>query len=121
MHLAPQGATKCDYGISVPQSKCGAAVHHFARIAGQIPARSLQVGSGGSCLDGSWGQVPLGCSAQSGGDWSAHYKTGGVDHNEGCIHELYQLVCYDANKGTIYCHNYHANKILIKKSLHCLI
>jgi hypothetical protein len=30
----------------------------------------------------------LGCSAQTSGDWSAHYKTGGVNCNSG-----YSLVC----------------------------
>jgi len=47
---------------------------------------------GGKCLDGSWGQVPLGCSVQSGGDRAAHYKTSG-DTGPGCIHPHYQLVC----------------------------
>ena len=56
------------------------------------PGRSLQVGSGGKCLDGSWGQVPLGCSVQSGGDGAACYKTSG-DTGEGCISKIYQLVC----------------------------
>jgi len=50
-------------------------------------------GSGGSCRDGSWGQVPTGCSAQSGGDWAAHLKTGPTDNGPGCVHEAYQLVC----------------------------
>ena len=61
---------------------------------GEIPKRNLQVGAGGLCMDGSWGQVPLGCSAQSGsgGDWAAHYKTD-TDNGKGCIHSQYQLVC----------------------------
>jgi len=57
-------------------------------------------GSGGSCRDGSWGQVPTGCSAQSGGDWAAHLKTGPTDNGyyqadfaRPCVHEAYQLVC----------------------------
>ena len=52
----------------------------------------MVTGSGGPCLDGSMGSVPLGCSAQSGGDWAAHYKTSGVT-GAGCVHEHYQLVC----------------------------
>ena len=63
------------------------------------PGRSLQVGSGGKCLDGSWGQVPLGCSVQSGGDGAACYKTDG-DTGQGCISKMYQLVC--RGKGTFY-------------------
>ena len=56
------------------------------------PSTNLKVGSGGSCLDGSWGQVPVGCSVQSGGSGNAHYKTSG-DTGPGCIHENYQLIC----------------------------
>jgi hypothetical protein len=53
-------------------------------------------GSDGSCNDGAWGDVPLGCSAQSGGDWAAHYKTSGVN----CAGMLYQLVCRTASPTT---------------------
>ena len=59
---------------------------------GETPARSIQKGSGGTCRDDSWGAVPLGCSAQSGGDWTAHLKTG-TETLEGCIYLIYQLVC----------------------------
>merc|ERR1712241_772484 len=52
----------------------------------------MQIGSGGTCLDGSWGQVPVGCSVQSGGSWTARYKTS-TDNGAGCIHSDYQLVC----------------------------
>ena len=95
LHLAQPGANTCDNG-SVVQSECEAAVQIFASEAGKYPGRSMQVGSGGKCLDGSWGQVPLGCSVQSGGDWTPHYKTGNLDTGVGCIHEHYQLVCYDS-------------------------
>ena len=95
MHLAPPGANTCDNG-SVVQSECEAASQIFATDAGKTQERSMQVGSGGKCLDGSWGQVPLGCSVQSGGDWTPHYKTGNLDTGVGCIHEHYQLVCYDS-------------------------
>lgn len=50
-------------------------------------------------MDGGWGQVPRGCSVQTGGDGTAHYKTSG-DTGDGCIHQHYQLVCtkdYDSN------------------------
>ena len=71
---------------------------HECEAAGSMllpnPRRTLQVGDGGKCLDGSWGQVPLGCSVQSGrgGDRAAHYKTIG-DTGPGCISPVYQLVC----------------------------
>ena len=99
LHLAPGGAYKCDYGFTIDQSECEAAVRSFAESAGKIPGRSIQVGAGGSCLDTSWGQVPLGCSAQSGGDWAAHYKTD-TDTGNGCINLGYQLVC--AFTGEVY-------------------
>ena len=62
-----------------------------------FPKRRLDVGSGGSCLDGSWGQVPLGCSVQSGLSGLTHYKTSG-DTGPGCISKMYQLVCRDNGK-----------------------
>ena len=93
LHLASPGATACDYGVSVEQSDCETEVNRFAKMAGKTPGRGLQIGSGGGCLDGSWGQVPLGCSVQSGGDWAAVYKTDGIDNGDGCTHTMYQLVC----------------------------
>ena len=92
MHLAKPGANSCDHGFVV-QSGCEAAVQVFANETSKIPGRSLQVGSGGTCGRSGWGQIPLGCSVQSGGDWTAHYKTD-TDTGAGCIHENYQLVCY---------------------------
>jgi len=88
MHLAPPGSNSCDYGETVPKHECEAA----GSILSPNPGRTLQVGHGGKCLDGSWGQVPLGCSVQSGGDRAAHYKTSG-DSGPGCINPAYQLVC----------------------------
>jgi len=88
MHLAPAGSNSCDYGETVPWYECEAA----GSILLPNPARQLQVGQGGQCLDGSWGQVPLGCSVQSGGDGAAVYKISG-DSGPGCIHPMYQLVC----------------------------
>lgn len=87
-HLAPAGSHKCDYGVSASAAECQAAALGLAAN----PRRTLQTGSGGTCLDGGWGQVPLGCSAQTGGDNAAHYKTAG-DTGSGCIHAAYQLVC----------------------------
>ena len=93
MHLAPPGSKSCDYGETVPKHECEAA----GSLLSPNPRRTLQVGQGGKCLDGSWGQVPLGCSVQSGGDRAAHYKTSG-DTGPGCIHPHYQLVCRSSGK-----------------------
>merc|ERR1719159_1109780 len=108
-HLAPQGAVACDWGVSATQDQCEAAVQFLADQNDENPGRSLQIGSGGSCLDGSWGQVPGGCSAQSGGDWAAHFKTG-TPTSAGCAHQAYQLVCtgpgvlyHLAPKGAVTC------------------
>ena len=80
------------YG-SRSESQCSAAVAALAAEAGaNVSGRPLQIGSGGSCNDGMWGEVPIGCSAQSGGNWTAHYKTTG-DTGQDCISEVYQLVC----------------------------
>ena len=93
MHLAPPGSHTCDYGRTVLKHECQAASAQFY----PNPGRSLQVGSGGSCLDNSWGRVPLGCSVQSLGDGTAHFKTSG-DTGPGCIHQMYQLVCITEGK-----------------------
>ena len=89
MHLAPPGSSACDYGKTVTKNECQDAAALFYPNPGR---KDLQEGSGGRCLDGSWGQVPLGCSVQSGGDGAACFKKSG-DTGDGCIHEMYQLVC----------------------------
>ena len=91
-HLAPAQDVVCDYGEVASQAECESAVAGLADLFGLVPSRSLQVGSGGSCNGGSWGNVPLGCSAQAGGDWAAHYKTSGTNCNSG----VYRLVCSTA-------------------------
>ena len=63
-----------------------------AALLSPNPGKNLREGSGGRCLDGSWGQVPLGCSIQSGGDGGARFKISG-DTGKECIHQMYQLVC----------------------------
>jgi hypothetical protein len=88
-HLARAGAKKCDSGRPANQNECQAAVEQVAGTHGATPGRTLQVGSGGNCGDGGWGPVPPGCSAQSGGDWAAHWKTSGVN----CPSNAYRLVC----------------------------
>jgi len=98
-HMAPPGALRCDRGTSASRDQCDGATRHMASRVGRTPSRSMVVGSGGGCLDGGWGQVPIGCSAQSGGDWAAHYKTSGnhdgSHYRNGCVHTIYQLICSD--------------------------
>jgi len=93
-HFAPAGSVRCDYGHSVAQPLCALAI---GSISTHTPGRGMQVGSGGSCNDRSWGSVPRGCSVQSGGDWTAHYKTSGTVQ-DGCAHNMYQLVCDNSPK-----------------------
>ena len=93
-HFAPRGATACDYGVGPTQAECEAAVTSLAAMFGAAPARILQLGSGGTCIDSGWGSVPLGCSAQTAdwsptADWSAHFKSSGVNCNNGD----FTLVC----------------------------
>ncbi len=90
-HLAPAGQFACDYGSPATQNECGTAVAALASQAGRIPPNGIAIGSGGSCNDGSWGSVPLGCSAQTGGNWAAHYKTSGANCYVG--YGSYSLVC----------------------------
>ena len=86
--LALPGAHACNNGIPVPKSDC----ENAGKLLAPNPGRTLQVGSGGTCLDGGWGSVPKGCSVQTGGDRAAHFKTHG-DTGHGCIDSGYQLVC----------------------------
>jgi len=91
-HLAPVGSTTCDSGTNASSGECEAIVKSLATKNKRVPGRSMQFASGFEllepCNDSAWGSVPIGCSAQTGGDWAAHYKTGGVNCNRG-----YQLVC----------------------------
>jgi hypothetical protein len=93
-HLAPAGATACDSGANAPLHQCEAAVRQLARAVGKTPGRRLAYGGRrnarrGRCRRGGWGNVPRGCSAQSGGDWTAHYK----QHVVNCASSDYRLVC----------------------------
>jgi len=94
-HLAPRGASKCDYGVVATRSQCEAAVQQLASREGVTPGRGLQAGSANQCGGRGWGLVPLGCSAQTGGDWAAHFSVGPAE----CAHDHYQLVCsgYDTS------------------------
>ena len=89
----------------MPQEDCKAAALKFWPNPGR---HWLYVIQGGRCGDGSKGQVPLGCSIQSGGDGTAHYKVSG-DTGPGCISKAYQLVCKDESK----CFRYPSNMIML--------
>jgi len=91
-HLAPAGAAACDFGSSPDSAQCLVAVRRVADSRSVTLGRnSLQSGSGGSC-GSAWGAVPGACSAQSGGDWAAHYKSG-TPTTENCVRDNYQIVC----------------------------
>ena len=92
-HLAPMGAPVCDYGVTITRKECEAIANGLAKAAGRTPRRILQVWGNSGCLDGDWGQVPMGCSVQTGGDWTAYYKTSDTDSGDNCKNTLYQLVC----------------------------
>ena len=92
-HLAPKGATTCDYGTPAALGTCAAAVAEIAAALGKKPGRTMQRGKGGRCNDGGWGSVPLGCSAASGGDWTAHWKDRGVNC---AANGHFRLVCSGA-------------------------
>jgi len=96
-HLAPASTSACDYGVDVDQAGCEAAVAALAAAAGETPGNSMQTSSTSQCQnDGSWGLVPNRCSAQTGGDWTAHFKSTSTT----CMGQAnYQRVC--ANSGAI--------------------
>merc|ERR1719285_642028 len=87
-HLAPGGASTCDYGMNVGESECESTSAML--VSGPI-GRVLQIGSVGSCGDGAWGNVPPGCSAQTGGDNAAHFMQ--TDLMCSGYNSDYQLVC----------------------------
>ena len=45
---------------------------YLAEQAGRAPGRLIEGHGGGSCNDGGWGSVPLGCSGHTAGDWTAY-------------------------------------------------
>eukprot|EP00492_Amphilonche_elongata_P003876 TRINITY_DN424_c0_g1_i4.p1 TRINITY_DN424_c0_g1~~TRINITY_DN424_c0_g1_i4.p1 ORF type:complete len:215 (-),score=33.85 TRINITY_DN424_c0_g1_i4:531-1154(-) len=87
-HLAPPGAGTCDYGETVSSEDCEAVSAML--VTGPIGA-PIQRGSGGSCGDGAWGNVPPGCSAQSGGGNAAHYQS--IDLQCDSYHGITTTVC----------------------------
>jgi len=103
-HLTPPGSSRCDSGTTPTADQCLAAVQALADYEEQTMGRStLQQGSG--VCGTNWGKVPVGCSAQSGGDWAAHYSTSLVsssgssmtpEEELACVDHMYQLVCSGA-------------------------
>ena len=61
-HLAPAGATSCDWGSAVTQGECDPAVSWLAAQKQYKTGSSLVVGAGGTCENSGWGSMPLGCS-----------------------------------------------------------
>eukprot|EP00929_Paragymnodinium_shiwhaense_P000821 TRINITY_DN101028_c0_g1_i1.p1 TRINITY_DN101028_c0_g1~~TRINITY_DN101028_c0_g1_i1.p1 ORF type:complete len:1391 (+),score=428.75 TRINITY_DN101028_c0_g1_i1:112-4284(+) len=95
-HLAPPGDKDCDSGVAAKQEECEAAVQQLASSVGKAPKSKLKIGSGGQCMDTSWGQVPPACSAQTGKSWTAHFKTDGPACES--YGKIYQLVCSGKTK-----------------------
>merc|ERR1712222_127982 len=87
VHLAPGGSVTCDFGTPVSKDECETSVAYLAYAVHRLPRRTLRNGNSkgknGECLGGGWGNVPAGCSAQTGGDWAAHFKTG-PESEPGC-------------------------------------
>ena len=94
-HLAPSRATTCDAGEGANSSQCSDAVQFLASAVGQSPGRSMksEPDSGPESMDSDeeWDSVPVGCSVETGGDWTAYFKSAREDYNHG-----YQLVCSGA-------------------------
>ena len=103
-NLNPAGQTACEAGtLPATRDECAIAAALLAAEAGQTPTRSMQVGSSPNCgSSGScgcywiypWQAIPLTCSVQTGGDWTAHYKTSeAFEPPARCMNTAYQLVC----------------------------
>eukprot|EP00928_Gymnodinium_smaydae_P024609 TRINITY_DN19869_c0_g2_i2.p1 TRINITY_DN19869_c0_g2~~TRINITY_DN19869_c0_g2_i2.p1 ORF type:complete len:4265 (-),score=633.29 TRINITY_DN19869_c0_g2_i2:6-12800(-) len=92
-HLAWQGASECEHGSKIAEHECARVGAHVAATYGKQMKRGLQRGVGGSCGDRGWGEVPDGCSLQSGGDWAPHFHGGPPTTRPGCPSEKYQLIC----------------------------
>jgi hypothetical protein len=80
-YFAPTGATSCPCGRGATGNECEAAARTLTHQYGRVPGRSMTVGA--------WSWVPLGCSAQAGGDFAAHYNTNSWSHPS----SIYRLVC----------------------------
>lgn len=82
-YLTHKGAARCDTGETVTEQLCLEAAQRLVPAGTNQGRTSLQAGS--------YGNVPAGCSLQSGGDWAAHFNTNTEGHNNGA----YSLVCND--------------------------
>lgn len=87
-HLAPMGASKCDFGTSASAEWCQEVATAIAKFKGKQPKRLRWVGR--------YHTLPTGCSLQSGGDWTPHFNTHPNPHTTAG----YQMVCTGAGDGT---------------------
>lgn len=88
--LASQGANECPAGsgLSSPsEEQCLAAAHDL------LPS-FLSPGRD-DLVSGSWGNVPPGCSVQTGGDWAAHWNSNSEGANDGRYSVLCQAPRYE--------------------------
>ena len=93
IYPAGKGAKNCPGAGRSPRTEheCKTAAALYYAKYGKSSRRGLQVGEGGVCNDRSWGFVPIGCSVQSGGDWTVFLKLSGVN----CPSTGYQLLCVE--------------------------
>jgi len=95
-HLAPAGSAECDYGVTTPPADCEDIVAAFftGDVTGKMD-RNIQTGrAGGACGgDDPWSSIPPGCSAQTGGDNTAHYRYDEVEGPCDQFDPAYQLIC----------------------------
>lgn len=76
---------------------CERLSDEFVKVNELNKGRNLQVNtaSPGACMDGGWGQVPTGCSMQTGYDNAPHFKgeEGSVIQKKNCVSDMFQLIC----------------------------
>merc|ERR1740130_2189216 len=73
-HLDPEGSNACS-------TESTSEEHCLAAVQGLLPEGQAQGRL--HLVAGSWAHVPVGCSAQSGGDWAAHFNRRASGNNDG--------------------------------------
>jgi len=106
--LAPKGEISCDFGRVATEGECKDASEQIMAkdYPGKSTGQTVQIQrSGGSCgntdrwSSHSADSIPPGCSLQTGGDWTPHYKWDITDSfNCNSYDERYQLVCTDVSQ-----------------------